>query len=363
MAETQPSVQLAAAFRRELSADRARLVLEQAVLRRRAREKFSAPDELFFTARGLEQSTGEVIALYKASRFPAGAPVADLCCGIGGDLLGLARRGPATGVDCDPVAALFAAANTHATVQCSDMVEIALDRFAAWHIDPDRRPQGRRTVRAQLHEPGPGTLDRLRSQQSDGAIKLAPAARLPESVVAEVEQEWISHAGECKQLVLWLDALANNVGRRRATRLASDGCAASFVGDPNLPIPVSTRLRRYVLEPDPAVLAAHLTGDLAARYNLDSVAASIPYFTTDARPHDPLLDAFEIHEVLPFDIARVKRLIRARDVGELEIKKRGVKCDPARLRMQLRPKGNARATLIVTPHAGSTIAILAARQR
>ena len=45
----------------------------------------------FFTPVGWEQATDELIAAYKASRFPADGPVADLCCGIGGDLLVLAR--------------------------------------------------------------------------------------------------------------------------------------------------------------------------------------------------------------------------------------------------------------------------------
>jgi hypothetical protein len=185
---------------------------------------------------------------------------------------------------------------------------------------------------------------------------------LPDSLTADTEQEWISHAGECKQLVLWFGTLASDVGRRRATRVSNDGRSASLVGDANLPVSVGAHLRRYLLEPDPAVLAARLIGELARLHRLESVAQDIPYLTADSVPDEPLLDAFEIEEVLPFDIGRVKRLVRARDIGELEIKKRGVKCDPAKLRKQLQPKGKAQATLIITPHAGRTVAILARRR-
>src|SRR5688500_18840355 len=92
---------LAARLRRDLSAGRVRLLLEQAELRRRAAAKFAAAERMFFTPLGLEQATDETVAAYKSGRFPAG-PRADLCCGIGGDLLALAARGAATGVERQP---------------------------------------------------------------------------------------------------------------------------------------------------------------------------------------------------------------------------------------------------------------------
>ena len=77
-------------LRKDLAPEKARQVAEQVDLRRRAAEKFTHADRMLFTARGLEQATDEVVADYKASRFPAGQRVADLCCGIGGDLIALA---------------------------------------------------------------------------------------------------------------------------------------------------------------------------------------------------------------------------------------------------------------------------------
>ena len=63
---------------------------------------------MFFTRLGLEQATDAWVARYKATRFPAGQLLADLCCGIGGDLMALSERGPTRGVDRDPVAAICA---------------------------------------------------------------------------------------------------------------------------------------------------------------------------------------------------------------------------------------------------------------
>src|SRR5688500_5566620 len=85
------SVALTARLRQSLPAPRAHLVLEQVQLRQKAREKFAAASRMFYTKLALEQATDESVAGYKASRFPAAGRVADLCCGIGGDLLSLAR--------------------------------------------------------------------------------------------------------------------------------------------------------------------------------------------------------------------------------------------------------------------------------
>src|SRR5262245_34407500 len=75
------------------------LLMEQVELRRKASAKFSQAHRMFFTRVGLEQATDEWVAAYKASRFAglgdqdrgySGSPaVADVCCGIGGDLLAL----------------------------------------------------------------------------------------------------------------------------------------------------------------------------------------------------------------------------------------------------------------------------------
>ena len=77
-------------------------------------------DRMWFTADGLEQATRPAVAARHAGeRFAAGAArsrVADLCCGIGGDLLALARAGSpgVLGVDRDPLTAAVAAANAAA---------------------------------------------------------------------------------------------------------------------------------------------------------------------------------------------------------------------------------------------------------
>ena len=56
------------------------------------------------------------------------------------------------------------------------------------------------------------------------------------------------------------------------------------------------------------------------------------------------------------------RELRDRDIGTLEIKKRGVDVDPAQLRTRLRLSGAGSATLILTRVAGDRVALLARRE-
>jgi hypothetical protein len=390
------------ALRAELSPRRAHLVLELAELRRRGREKFSRADVMFFHRVGLEQATDERIAAYKAGRFPAAAPVADLCCGIGGDLAALAARGPALGVDRDGAAALFASANCRALevmdrrasnapeqppqapripasrgsawrVGCGGgnqravevrAAEVEVDHARgcrAWHIDPDRRPQGRRVARPELCEPGPDFIDAVRAELPHGAVKLAPSAEPPAPWI-EGEREWIGHAGQCQQQVAWFGDLARHAGGRVATILPAGGEPCSFRGPANPPpLPVEEGVRRFVYEPHAAVLAAGLAGSLAAELGLAAYLPGVPYLTSDRQVGGPLVAAFRVLEVLPFDTRRIKGVLRKRGIGRLEVKKRGVDLDPAIVRARLSVPGEKAAVLLVARSRSSPIAVLAER--
>lgn len=371
-ASDEPALRLATQLRKDLSPERARLVVEQAQLRGKASKKFSRADQMFFTALGLEQATDEWVADYKAGRFAANSnSIADLCCSIGGDLLGLAKRGPTTGVDRDPVAALLSAANLAACgggaaskppVCVADVGSFDVRAFSAWHLDPDRRPTGRRTTRVAAHDPPPETIECLLTACPNGAIKLAPAAVLPDRWAERAELEWISRRRECRQLVAWFGELAQRPGQRRATVLDPRGRPRrSLIGESDIPIPIAPQIGRYVLDPDSAVLAAGLTGALAAEHGLCALSSACAYLSGDEPLDDAALACFEVFEVLPLRVKVVKQWLAARSIGRLEIKKRGVEIDPNRLALQLASSGDNAVTLLIAPIRGRSTVIAAAR--
>jgi hypothetical protein len=369
-----------ARLRREFSPARAHLLIEQVELRRRARAKFARADQMFFTRIGLEQATDEWTADYKATRFTApragSSPTpafADLCCGIGGDLLAIAEHSAAIGIDRNPVAAHLAAANAGAATRIANVDELDLADFDAWHIDPDRRTSGRRTTSLQHGAPSLATIERLLAQHPNAAVKLAPAAKVPTSWTKRCELEWISRGGECRQLVAWHGRLAHSSGQRRATVLpAACGLAPSaacgsaprtIIGSPQQPVPRAAQLDRYVFDVDPAVLAAGLQGVLAAEHGLSALDSGPTYLTGPRPLDDAALASFEVAEVLPLPIRRLARHLRERAIGQLEIKKRGVDVVPENLRRDLKLRGENAATLLITRVAGRPAAILARRVR
>jgi hypothetical protein len=322
---------------------------------------------MFFTAEALEQATDEAAAAYKAARF-AGGTLVDACCGIGGDLVALARRGTAVGVDRDPIRALVAEANlracgaTRGSVLAENVEPRHVADAAGWHVDPDRRPAGRRTTRVELHEPNFETLENLLAANPHAAVKLAPAAEPPHLWRDRAEWEWISRGGECKQLVAWFGSPARNVGLRRATAVADDGSSQSLVGLPAIPVPPAREIGRYVYDCDAAVLAADLTGALAAERNLCAVHAGSVYLTgDDLIKTDSLLAGFEVLDALPLDVRRVREVLVARGIGRLEIKKRGVDVDLEKLRRSLSTPGTDAGCLILARRGDRVTAVLTRR--
>src|ERR1039457_612227 len=77
--------------------------LAQHELRLAARAKFTRAMDMFFTRPGLEQASAQVVARHRQTRFAAAGVVADLCCGIGGDLVALAGEHQVRAVDRDPL--------------------------------------------------------------------------------------------------------------------------------------------------------------------------------------------------------------------------------------------------------------------
>jgi hypothetical protein len=339
---------------------------------------------MFFTRVGLEQSTDEWVANYKASRFSpprAGSSsspnVLDLCCGIGGDLIALAAQSHAIGLDRDSVFARFAHINAQSEVRCDDVTTIDLADCDAWHIDPDRRPGTRhgsrvsqRTTSIDHCAPDRTALEQMLARSPNAAIKLAPATAIPSDWAERCELEWISRDRECKQLVAWHGNLARMPGERGATilfstnplPLAARGLAPrTITGQPNLPLKTTAAPLRYIYDVDPAVVAARLTGALAAQHSLAALGPGPTYLTGSDPIDDDALDCFEVLDMLPLRTSDLSRYLRARNIGGLEIKKRGVDITPENLRRDLKLRGNNAATLLLTKITGRPAAILASR--
>jgi hypothetical protein len=364
----ESSARLQQRLRKSLTAEQARLVVWQVALRRKAVEKFGdSAAVMFFTDLALQQSTDRWVASYKASRFQSGTPILDYCCGIGGDLLALARQASTTGWDRAPEMVLFAQANlrawnleTKSRVLLGSVEDHPPETEHQWHLDPDRRTDGRRSTHVEWHSPNAQTIKTWLRTAPTGAIKLAPATELSDEWEAQAELEWISRGRECRQLVAWFGDMAKFHGLRRATKVVGESCE-SFLGNPSETAELAESIGAYIYDTDPAIRAAKLTGALAMSQKLSALSSGESYLTAESRIDHPLLSCFKVTDRIGLRMPDIKALLRSRKIGELEIKTRGVSTNPQQIRQAVKLSGNNSATLLLTRHGKREIAILAER--
>lgn len=344
--------------------------LTQSRLRARASAKFGDfADQMFFTENGLQQATRLGIAALHAHRYQrAGvAHVADLGCGIGADSLAFASLDMAvTAVEHDPVTAAIAAYNLapfpHVNVVNDDAREADISAADGVFADPARRSSSggatRRTTNPDDFTP---PLDWLYTLADDRALGLKLGPGHPHDAIPEgCEAQWVSDGGSAVELGLWFGRLARP-GRRFTALVLGRGAPAEIEGEEDAaPVDVGP-LSRWIYDPDPAVIRARALGTLAAQLGATAISPKIAYLTSEAEADTPFAQRFEVIDDLPFDRKRLRGIIRDRGIGTLEIKKRGADIDPAALRKELRPAGDAEATLFVTRVAGRHRAILARR--
>ncbi|GHJ93151.1 methyltransferase [Streptomyces sp. NE5-10] len=354
-----PARELAVAsrLRRDHPAELVSAALGQARLRQRAVAKFGAEDayRMYFTPNGVEQSTRASVGAHRAARLRelGVRSVADLCSGIGGDALALARAGVSVlAVDRDPLTAEVARANAAALgladlieVRCADVTEIDTSPYDAVFVDPARRGGRGRIFDPEAYSPPLSWAVEAARGARRAALKIAPG--IPhETVPAEAEAEWISDGGDVKEAVLWF---GTEPGARRATLLPS---GASLLGR-GLPDPAVRPVGRYLYEPDGAVIRAHLVAEVAEELSGGLIDETIAYVTSDVLAPTPYASAYEITDVLPFNLKKLKALLREREVGVLTVKKRGSAVEPEEIRRKVRPKGPNAATVLLTRVAGA----------
>jgi len=341
--------------------------LTQARLRARARERFGPDaDRMLWTPPGLEQATRASVAAHRARRFQAhgGELVADLCCGVGADLVALARAGlRVLGVERDPVTAALAQANAEALgvadrvrVRVDDVTTTSLEGVAAAFLDPARRTAtGRRTFDPRSYSPPFSFVAELVARVPATAVKVAPG--IPHGLMAvEAEAEWVSDRGEVKEAVLWHGALAGQGVHRRATLLPGGD---TLVDDPTLGPPPVGPAGRYLHEPDGAVVRAGLVAEVAAALEGRLLDPRIAYVTTDVDRRSPFTTRYVVDDVLAFSLGRLRAALRERDPADVVVKKRGSAVDVEQLRRRL-PTGGAGppVTVVLTRVGQAPVALL-----
>lgn len=424
----------ASELRKHADRDLVPLLLEQQELRERAVAKFPRhAAKMLFTRRGLESATGWWVALHKAARLRGiddpggsvatsagrgdGVAAADLCCGIGGDLLALAATagGAATfGVDADEVTAGLAGFNVRALrdgdppagsggdasgaghtatgpveVRCADVAD-AVDGLLAEgvrrvHIDPEwRTDEGHRNRRMDRFRPPAEVVAAIAGRFDGAGVKVSSAADFREAGW-DCTWEVISEGGDCKQAVGWFGdrrgaartwaTVLPSRAARAATGPAGSGAEGGVGGSgagvaavrprvvlsTGAPDPAVRAVGEFVYEPDAAVIRAGVIGELAAQHGWGLVEPAVAYLTGDAAVSDPAAVGFRVRDVLPLSGKKIRDHLREHGFGRPEVKTRAISLDVDRLSAEWSGRGDRPVVLLCTRVAGRPTAIVAER--
>jgi hypothetical protein len=339
-------------------------VLSQSKLRARAEAKFGPfAQRMLFTEDGLEQATRLRVAALHAGRFrDAGiSRVADLGSGIGADSLALAAIDiDVTAVERDEVTAAIAAYNLapwpNATVVHGDAESFDLSASDGVFLDPARRSNGRRLSDPRDWSP---SLDFAFGRGLPTGVKLGPG--IDRSLIPDGwEAQWISVDHDVVELGVWSPELSRSGITRAALVIGAHG-VAELTAPHDSEDAEGGELSEFVFDPNGAVIRARLIGDLARAIGARMLHPKIAYLSADHAIETPFASCFRVIDTFPIDVRTLKRELAARDIGTIEIKKRGIDIDPAAFRTKLAPSGRASATLIMTRYGEKRVAILAER--
>ncbi len=321
--------------------------LAQHELRLAARAKFSRALDMFFTRAGLEQASAEVVARHRRERFASAGVLADLCCGIGGDLVALAAGHQVRAVDRDPLHLRMAMLNAAAygvgsSVQPTraDVREADLAGVDAVFIDPARRTDKRRLGPGASEPPLDWCLD-LAGRVAGLGIKAAPGIAR-DTVPGGWELEFVAVGRDLKEAVAWSPSLAG--AATRATILPG---GHTLLPEPGPPVPVAAP-GPFLLDPSPAVTRAGLVEELARQVGAWKIDQRIAFLCTQAGVRTPFARTLQVIDAGPWNQKRLPARLRDLDVGALDIRRRGLAGDVGQLHRRLKLTGSRRATLVMT---------------
>jgi hypothetical protein len=405
--DPQRALALSESLRAQYPAELVAAALTQQALRTAARAKFSKADQMLFTRAGLEQASSELTARHAAGRFAGSRVIADLCCGIGGNLIALAAPAAAdlredrvitessqqrarkgfrdhwplvVGVDTDQVSLEFARHNVavcapgaRVAFVCADVTQLPLRGIDAVFIDPARR-DGQRRLPAGQSRPALRWCLGLADTVPRVGIKAAPG--LPRELVPPGwETEFVAVGRDLKEALLWSPALTDGVTRRATVLPSGDTLTASASASAPDARPTgaeagmgaavaagaagaagtgggqSARLGApggYLLDPNPAVTRAGLVTDLASLTGTWQIDPMIAFLSSDEPVRTPLARTLRVVESAPWHEKRFARRLRELGIGSADIRRRGLAGDVAQIHRRLGLRGPGAATIVLT---------------
>lgn len=331
-------------------------------LRRKAGNKFSKSSEMLFTDQSLSQSTSEAIADYTAKRFQGMKKVVDLTCGIGGNLLSLAKNvNQAVGVDKNNENIEYAKVNAEVygikniefvTGDAYDNIRSDADAF---FIDPSRVRTGKTKTRSVLNaEPNLlEILPKIFKVTENVCVKISPAFDYDEInlLPEKPEIEIISEDNVCKVALLWFGKF--KTCERRATCLIKGKIYTYQNSEKKIKIEVVKNPEKYLYEPNKAIIKAHLIEEVAKEFNLKKINKKTSFLTSDELITDKK-ELFRVFKVMYFDkfsLKDMKKKLREKKIERINIMTKRFPQKPEEIYKKIKIKEGGDWVMIITVFA------------
>lgn len=354
VADPLPAATALRRSRPELGPERISAALAQAELTRHPK----APAGWLVTRDGLEQGTDPRVAAFRAATLAdtGMTTVIDATAGLGFDSAALVRAGlQVTAIEQDPMTATLLAANVPgARVMVGDAMAV-IDELPDEPvvIDPARRNPGQRTadgMRAQSERdperwsPPLSWANTLRTtRQGPIVVKAPPGLTLPQGW----HGTWVSVQRTLVELTLWSEPIPAGVVvviDAEGTHVLAPSPAGSVEHADDHDARTSA-VGAWLIEPDPAVIAAGAVTALAASLDAMRVDAASSWLTAEHRPITPFARSWRIVEELPAATRELRAALRERGIMNPTVKTSGTGIDAARIRRELRATSGTEATI------------------
>lgn len=291
--------------------------------------KFTRP--IASNKEGLQLSTPEIVAAYIAKRLKTDI-IADLGCGIGGQVIFFARECKKVyAVERDPEKLEYAKKNCelYGVKNVEFILGDALEKSTVEKVsdaniifsDPARPLSEKERTLANLEPPLTEIL-RLYSDVTPELAFHAPPQMPPSRINLDCEHEYLSLNGQLNRLTLYFGALKecerSAVVLPGGARLCSSDAAAIKINEPG----------EYVYEPEPSVVKAELLNELA--HDIEGKGDEIFYYKGDGKRtlltsskliRSPFIkDAYTVVGKTEMDVSAIKELLKSERAGKVVLR-------------------------------------------
>lgn len=316
-------------------------MLSQIQLQRRNFKKIPFSNELLFTEQGAQQASSWQLAKYHGEKFRVFNIVADLCCGIGVDLINIAKGKEkiyAINLDEDTLKLSEYNCKNQNFNNINFMLGKAEDfdqQVDAIFIDPDRRSGSNRRIAPEDYSPPFSKIMRLRNICKNIAVKLSPAIDYKRlNLPLDSTLEFVSENGTLKEILLCMGKLSTENCERKAVLLTYN----LILQNSNVKTKV-TEIQKYLFEPDPAIIRARLVQELGSKIGYNLIDSKLALLTGSQILLSDFGKTYEVEEIMKYDLKRVRKFIRENEIGELIIKTRGFPESVEKFRKKIKLKG------------------------